>query len=721
MSPLRRIRVIYTKELVELLRDHRTLIAMIIVPICLYPLLIVGSVHLLSAQDGVRKITRVSIAVPKRPEVPERDRPVQVALQLLQQARKLAEADASAHPDDTALRDKLTSIEAMDVKEVDVATVEELKSVVASGAFQLAMLVERMVDPVSDVVQLKVTIPYDRAEVRSESAFNRVQEMFGLLEAHIVDSNLQQLNIPRAVIEPIVLAGENVATPQKIGGMVLGSIVPLVLVLMTITGAIYPAIDLTAGERERGTLETLIVSPVPAMEVITGKYLVVTTVALLGAALNLLSMGATLYFGGFTALVGHHGDTVLPLGVLPIILLALVPFALLFSAVMVAVCSYARTFKEAQNYIMPVILAALIPGGIAALPGTELVGVNKVMPVMNMVLLARELLLGNHDAGTIALVVISTSLYAAAAVVVASHVYSTETLVFTDTFSLKSLLRRRMLRPSKYPGISLTLITMALMFPLWLFIQFGLQPNDRRTLFDTFADTARWMPACFVLLPVALLVYFKVNVRSALALHLPRLRYVAAALLLGATMWIPAHEMFVLQNRIWTAPEYVTQSNQQVQQAFAGHSLLVPLLLIAFVPAVCEELFFRGFVLTGLRPVMRKWSAVALVAAVFAIFHVMLVKFALTASLGLVLGLLCWQSRSVWPAILAHMLHNGSAVVLAFWPPYKAALGLSDAGELDHLPAHVIAIGILCVAVGVWLCMGRSASANTEQRPVPAA
>ena len=69
----------------------------------------------------------------------------------------------------------------------------------------------------------------------------------------------------------------NVASPKKVGGMVLGSIVPLVLVLMTITGAIYPAIDLTAGERERGTLETLLVCPVPPMELITGKYLVVTT------------------------------------------------------------------------------------------------------------------------------------------------------------------------------------------------------------------------------------------------------------------------------------------------------------------------------------------------------------------------------------------------------------------------------------------------------------
>jgi ABC-type Na+ efflux pump permease subunit/membrane protease YdiL (CAAX protease family) len=703
MSPLRRIRTIYTKELVELLRDHRTLIAMIIVPIALYPLLILGSVNLLSVQEGARKITKMRIAVPEGPQADEPGEHEKAVFRLLQQAHDLLEARRRGNWEDEVLAEQLASIKAM-----EVGAVPDVKEAVAGGAYQVGVVIERVYDERFGIPQDRITIYFDGAEVRSESASDRIRETFRLVAENLVEHNLREARIPRAVIEPLEITLQNVATPKKIGGMILGSIVPLVLVLMTITGAIYPAIDLTAGERERGTLETLIACPVPAMELITGKYLVVTTVALMGAALNLLSMGATLYFGGFTEMIGQSGETELPLGVLPIILLALVPFALLFSAVMVAVCSYARTFKEAQNYIMPVILAALIPGGIAALPGSELTGISKVVPVMNMVLLARELLLGNFDAGTIALVMVSTSLYAAAAVVLASRVYSTESVVFADTVSMRAMLRRRTMRPSPQASISLVLIVTALLFPTWMFIQVGLQPDELRSLFETFADTAKWMPLCLVLLPMALLVYFKIDVGNALSLQAPPARYLVAALLIGLAGWVPAHELFVLQNAVWKVPDYVTAGDAQLREAFAERSLLLPLLLIALVPAVCEELYFRGFLLSGLRTGVRKWPAILLVACVFAIFHIMLVKFFVTAALGIVLGLLAWQSRSVWPAMLAHLLHNGTAVLIAFWPPYTQTLGIGERGVLDHLPAHIIVGGIVVVAAGLAIAIRRN-------------
>ena len=117
---------------------------------------------------------------------------------------------------------------------------------------------------------------------------------------------------------------------------------------MTITGAIYPAIDLTAGERERGTLESLMSTPVNVLDLVVGKFLVVTTVAIMGATLNLASVTATVYFGGFDRVIATTGGA-LPIGTMVLILLCLIPFAVLMSAIMIAVCSFARTFKEAQN------------------------------------------------------------------------------------------------------------------------------------------------------------------------------------------------------------------------------------------------------------------------------------------------------------------------------------------------------------------------------------
>ena len=541
----------------------------------------------------------------------------------------------------------------------------------------------------------------------------RVEFIFDTLSRSSRDQYLAGNNIPKSVIDPIKIESFNVAPPAKVGGMVLGTIIPLVLVLMTITGAIYPAIDLTAGERERGTLETLIVCPVPPMELITGKYLVVATIAMLGAALNLLSVGLTLYFGGFTELVSKV-DTELPLEVLPIILLTLVPFALLFAAIMVAVCSYARTFKEAQNYIMPVILTALIPGGVAALPGTELTGVNTVVPVMNMVLLARELLLGHWDWAIIALVMLSTSMYAATAIVIASRVFSMESVVFADSGSLRCTFTRRLIKPASSPSVSLAVIIAAVLFPLWMFVQFSIQPDENGSPLDTFRSTAQMMPLFLVVGPALILLYFKVNLSQTFALRLPKLRYVIAGVLIGAAAWIPAHELFVLQSKIIKVPAEILTNNDQMLKAFEPYSILLPLLLIAVVPAVCEEFFFRGFLLSGLRSSAGKWTVILITAGVFAVFHVILVKFALTFGLGILLGILCWQSKSIWPSLIAHMLHNGSAVLISFWPKYKETLGIADRGELDHLPAKIIAAGIILVIIGILLAR-KSEPAKTEE------
>ncbi len=694
----RRIITIYTKELTELLRDRRTLIAMIVVPIALYPLLIIGSVHLLSIQDDERKAERMTIGIQYDPQYSEDNQPaVRYLSRQLQAAKEIIRENRNNESADI-VSNGLVSIDRMDVLAVD-----DVSHAVEAGACHVGVLFEIDESARQRPAQHNVTIKYDKAELRSESAAARLRDVFDMLSRNLTEEILHRERLPLWILDPIHVSTENVATPQKVGGMVLGSIVPLVLVLMTITGAIYPAIDLTAGERERGTLETLIVCPVPPVELMTGKYLVVATVAMMGAALNLISMGATLHFGGFTDMIGASGDTELPLEVLPVILIVLVPFAMLFSAIMVAVCSYARTFKEAQNYIMPVILAALIPGGVAAMPGTEISGINAYVPVMNMVLLAREMLLGHFEWLTILKVMLSTCVYAGSAVMVASRVFSTESAIFADSASLKASFSRKFMQSARYPTSTLALITTAILFPVWMFVQFSIQPGKGESALQTFQMTAWLMPIALVVIPILLLAYFKVRIGSALGLNSAKPRYIVAAILIGIGGWIPAHEIFVLQHAISPIPKAILESNDTLMNAFKNQGIWLPLLLIAVIPAICEELFFRGFLLGGLRKTTKKWPAIVIVASVFAVFHIILIKFAITATLGVVLGYLCWQSRSIIPAILAHMLHNGIAVLIAFIPAISNKLGVSDLGPIDHLPIHIIAIGSATVIAGIVL------------------
>src|SRR5262249_22543188 len=153
-------------------------------------------------------------------------------------------------------------------------------------------------------------------------------------------------------------------------------------ILMTITGGVYPAIDLTAGERERGTLEVLMAAPVPRLALLFAKYVAVVTVALLTAVVNLGTMMVTLLVSGLGPMVFQGGLTA---SVLCSILALMVLFAGFFSAVLLALCSFARSFKEAQAYLIPLMLVSMGPGMLSLMPGVGLHGFLIIAPLINIV------------------------------------------------------------------------------------------------------------------------------------------------------------------------------------------------------------------------------------------------------------------------------------------------------------------------------------------------
>ncbi len=158
----------------------------------------------------------------------------------------------------------------------------------------------------------------------------------------------------------------------------LATLIPLILILMTITGAVYPAIDLTAGERERGTLEILIAAPVPRMGLLLAKYTAVVVVSLLTATVNLAAMMITVLSIGFGPFL--FGEEGLSLGIVAQIFGLLILFAVFFSAILLSVTSCARSFKEAQTYLIPLMLVSLAPGMLSMIPGLKLEGPQAVVP-----------------------------------------------------------------------------------------------------------------------------------------------------------------------------------------------------------------------------------------------------------------------------------------------------------------------------------------------------
>ena len=690
MTFRRRVYTIYRKELIDILRDRRTLIAMIVVPIVLYPLLMIGSIQAVSYQSQSFDTESLVIGVLSQ-------RHGQMLRAMLEQDRATLEGQRAALDPESDQYEELP--QPLDVRIVEApGDEEELTRGVQGRRIQAGVVFGEDRLNMDPAAHNDIKIIADHEEPLSAHTAWRLAEMIERTQDRVVNRRLNMQRLPPAFVRPFKVERVNVSVPSS----VLGQILPLVLVLMTITGAIYPAIDLTAGERERGTLESLMACPVPIIDLIVGKFLVVTTVAIMGATLNLASVSATVMFGGFDQVIASEGGGV-PFGKMAFILVFLIPFAVLMSAIMLAVCSYARTFKEAQNYVTPVILAVLIPGGLAALPTTRFEGIMLVMPVGNMVLFARETLLGAEIAWSATLtVLLSTVLYAAAAVAVAASVFGQESVVFSDSGSLKAALTRRFIKPASQPSVSMVLLFVALMFPTWFFVQVAFQPGEGEDAFGLLAWMAVLMPACFFVLPALVSAYWKINLRSTFRLRMPSAIHLLAATLIGLSSWVPAYELNVLQQSIIPVPEAVIDSARSLEETLGQHPLLMMVLLLAVVPALCEELLFRGFLLSGLRSVAKPWVAVVVSACVFGVFHFFLFKLPVTVSLGVLLGFLCVWSRSIWPGVLAHLLHNGVGVVALVRPEVQRFIGLDPSAEgWSHYPIHIILIGMTVFIIGI--------------------
>jgi ABC-type Na+ efflux pump permease subunit len=212
----------------------------------------------------------------------------------------------------------------------------------------------------------RVQLLQSRDSVRSRDAADYVQQRLAAANIDWIRQTSELNGKPfRLPVEQIRVLLE----PAETGSAVLG-LLPLILLLMTVTGGVYPAIDLTAGERERNTLETLMALPVPRFRLLLAKFVAVVAVTMLTGLMNLLAMSITLYALQLDkTLLGGDGFT---LGLVCKLFLALSAFALFYSAVLLLLTSSARSFKEAQAYLIPLLLLSIAPGLVILMPGWNL-------------------------------------------------------------------------------------------------------------------------------------------------------------------------------------------------------------------------------------------------------------------------------------------------------------------------------------------------------------
>jgi sodium transport system permease protein len=293
----------------------------------------------------------------------------------------------------------------------------------------------------NDLAQQKspvVTIYLYEGEIKSSMSVQKVEKFFDSYRDTIVKERLTAKNLPVSIINPFEVKRKDVAPPEK-GGAALffGGFIAYMVVFLCLNGGMHPAIDLTAGEKERGTMETILSSPVARTHLVLGKFFLVLTTSLVTAALSVISMGISFWVlrilhpiastpgGDATDLQMHIGIG----AVLSVFLMAL-PLSVLFSSALLTISLFAKSYKEAQSYIMPLMFLVIIPAVAAMLPGVDLTPKLALVPVLNVSLLCKELVIGTYHWNYMALIFLSTCVYAAAALFLAVKMFQREDVLF---------------------------------------------------------------------------------------------------------------------------------------------------------------------------------------------------------------------------------------------------------------------------------------------------
>ncbi len=624
------------KELRESLRDRRTVAVMVLFPLVIYPLLSLLAVQMAASREHA-----------------QRERPSLVAVVGEAGARDVITARLKGQP-------KLfTILPGGERADIGARRLDALAAVDANRP-SLAEIV------------------YDGGRDESREAAERLAEVVGSI-------------LPEGCAARFTVDKHNLAPAAEMGGYFLSKVLPLLLVLMVLLGAFYPAIDVTAGERERGTLETILSSPMQRFDLMLGKVLAVALLASLTGVLNLASISATLMEA--MRMADPHAAVPVPWTRAIAAGLVIPPSAFLFASAFVAVGAISRGFKDAQHLMTPVYLLCIVPAVAGAMGDYHLSGVLAWIPCLNVTLLARELLLGRVDWPSVLAVLGATLAWGCAALSVAARIYSSER--FLDLGPREPHADGSGQGRPTSPGHALLLFGVAfvLLYFVWM-------PLQRRHL-ELGLIASEWIGL------LGLTVLFSLLTRRSLSetLHVGRpapLGWLGGALV-GISAWV-----WVAMLSEWISPvpkEVLEHMRRSLVPTDGSRGLLGTLGLVALTPAICEEALFRGPILRGLRSRLDPWSAALATGLLFGIFHVELSRILPTAVLGVLLSLLALRTGSILPAMLAHLLNNAVLVI-------QVHLGIDERmGELGTgLSAVLLLVSLILTGLGLWLTSQRNTS-----------
>ena len=655
------VSVIFRREVRDQVRDRRTLFMIFVLPILLYPMLGMG---LLKLQSAFEQQPRTVLLIG-----PEH----------LPQAPPLLNKDRTGfHPGlfDTPGEAKRLQVKAVAAAGPWLDPARRAAAVHLGEADAVLIVPNDLTGQLDKIEASRIPIVYDSAGEESQTTYLRLKEVLAHWKEQVVSTRLQHDKKPPSYTEPIRIKPDDVASATKLDAGLWARLFPFLLVMMALTGAFYPAVDLCAGEKERGTMETLLISPASRAEIVMGKFFTIVLASMTTAVLNLVSMGLTgLQMAHTFGAMAARGPRQTAIFAPPTIqaafwmFLLLIPLSVFFSAVCLALAVLAKSMKEGQYYMTPLYLVCLPLIFLTLAPGIKLNLFYSLLPITGVSLLLRALILGEYDVAWryFLPVLVPTIVYGGIALRWAIDQFQREDVLFREAerFEIKSWIRHLFRDKEPTPTGGQALFCFALMLTLAWFLMQAMVSNG---LGNSSAGLAAGQIAFILLPPLAMALILTSSPRRTLRLYWPAPRYLALALGLALALNPLVNELRPIVEFLFPISAELKASLEQLMAKVPSTG--VAFLLFAVVPAICEETAFRGFILTGLERGHSTRSAILLSALLFGFLHVLLSLFQQLFNatlLGIVLGLLAVRSRSLLPGIVFHLVNNGLAVLAGVW------------------------------------------------------
>ncbi|MBO4783307.1 MAG: CPBP family intramembrane metalloprotease [Lachnospiraceae bacterium] len=667
-------KIIFTllkKELTDIFRDTKTIIIMVIVPLILYPLVFLGSLLLTSSLLRESTVKTYNVAI------------VKTTTENTQNIKHLL--------DDALIKHEYH----FHTEEINSS--DNYEKLIRDAKYDVVIVPEKGANEYPDITIHSLT-----SSNKSSTARSMVDVVFSDYSDDIIEERLKDAvdNYETLKEEPFKIEKKDYSSREETTGMLIGYIMPFMMIISVLMGAFTVAIDISVGEKERGTLETLITLPISNTQMMISKFFAVTIFALFSVAINILSF-ALMGFFIFNSMeyaktfVGDFKFTqFIPSILLMIVLLVL--FTMFVSSVCLCVDFMAKSVKEANNLTTPLMLILMTGAGMSVLPGVKLNFGLALVPILNVSLLIKELFMLNFDISLVAVVFAATLIHTTIAIYIMTKVFSSENILFGEGIRSVRIFEKRANMPKdQIPGVGDIVMVFALMFLIsnfaggFVVLKFG---------FIGYA----FSQLIIFLVPVLYALYMRADMKNIFSLEVPGLKE-----MVGVLFFVSGSYVFntVLVSVLYNAFPLIAKNNDMLSGVVSSGGFIPALLVIGMMPAIAEEAAFRGFLYGTLKnkriPIL---ATIVITAVVFAAYHMNLLQFIYVTLMGLLMSYMIYNSKSIFVTAFFHLLNNSFSVVLEYHPDFFKNVPLLTKRQFEVKEIIIYAlVGIALLAIGFFI------------------